>query len=498
MNFNQKDESELAKRGITTAELSAQIYRFTTETKPLKLERPCTAGDGITILTPANCHRLMELFDKEKKHYSLTKFVPASGAASRMFKHLYHFAQDNTSDLTEEFILNFYRFPFISALEKVMQIHGESLKESVQKNEWNKIFDFIISEKGLHYDSQLKGLVIFHKYGEAGRTAFEEHLHEGVQYVRQADGKCRFHFTLAPQHIATVESFLNAKTREFKYEDFEITFSVQSSKTDTLALTKENEPMRDADNNLVFRPSGHGALIRNIQALDTDIVFIKNIDNVTTDSQREDTSFFKKVIAGLLIELKREADRLITDLEDKKENALENALEFIQHWFQPGAPIGGPRSQLEEYARLRLDRPMRICGMVRNEGEPGGGPFWVKSQDGILSKQIVEKSQVDANDLNQMQILSQSTHFNPVDIVCALKNKNGNKYNLENYIDHSTGFISEKFQDGKVIKALELPGLWNGAMALWNTVFVEVPVTTFHPVKTVNDLLRPGHQQHSA
>lgn len=495
MNFNQKDETELAQRGLTSAELVAQIHRFTSETKPLKLERPCTAGDGISILSPANCHRLMELFEKEKKNYSLIKFVPASGAASRMFKHLYHFSQDNTSDLTEEFIINFQRFPFVSALEKVMQNHGESLSQCVDKNDWNKIFDFIISEKGLHYDSQLKGLVIFHKYADKGRTAFEEHLHEGVQYARQSDGKCKLHFTLAPQHISTVEHFLNLKAKEFRYEDFDITYSVQSSKTDTVALTKDNEPVRDQDGKLVFRPSGHGALIRNIQALDADIVFIKNIDNVTTDSQREDTIFFKKVIAGLLIELKREADRLLAELDNKKDNALENALEFIQHWFQPGTPIGGQRSQMEEYARLRLDRPMRICGMVRNEGEPGGGPFWVKSQDGILSKQIVEKSQIDASDLNQMQILSQSTHFNPVDIVCTLKDRNGVKYNLENYIDHSTGFISEKFQDGKVIKALELPGLWNGAMALWNTVFVEVPVSTFNPVKTVNDLLRPGHQQ---
>lgn len=495
MNFNPKDENDLSARGLSIAELVAQIHRFTQETKPLKLERPCTAGDGISILTPANCHRLMELFDREKKNYSLMKFVPASGAASRMFKHLYHFSQDNISDLTEEFILNFNRFPFINALEKVMKNHGESLEDCVKKNEWSKIFDFIISEKGLHYDSQLKGLVIFHKYGDNGRTAFEEHLHEGTQYARQADGSCKLHFTLAPQHISTVEHFLQLKAKDFKYEDFDITFSVQSAKTDTIALTKTNEPVRDSDGNLVFRPSGHGALIRNIQALDADIIFIKNIDNVTTDNQREDTTFFKKVIAGLLVELKKESDRLITNLESGAENALEDALEFIQHWFQPAAPIGGQRTQMEEFARLRLDRPLRICGMVRNEGEPGGGPFWVKSQDGILSKQIVEKSQVDAGDLNQMQILSQSTHFNPVDIVCTIKNRKGEKYNLENYIDHSTGFISEKFQDGKVIKALELPGLWNGAMALWNTVFVEVPVSTFHPVKTVNDLLRPGHQQ---
>ncbi len=494
MIFTPQDETDLKSRGLTTAEVAELIYRFTRETRPLKLERPCTPSDGISVLNASVCHKYMELFDRERKNFTMMKLVPASGAASRMFKHLYNYSPENTSDLAEEFILNFDRFPFLSALEKVMERGGESLRKSVDNNEWEKIFGFILTERGLHYDAQLKGLVIFHNNDGVGRTAFEEHLQEAVQYAKQADGKCRLHFTLAPQHIATVESFLQVKAKEFHFEDFEITFSVQSAKTDTPALTKEDELLRTDDEKISFRPSGHGALIRNLQALDSDIIFIKNIDNVTSDAQRGDTVFYKKVIAGLLIELKRESYRLLDALDNNAENALEDALEFIQHWFQPGVPIGGQREQLTQYAQLRLDRPMRICGMVRNEGEPGGGPFWVKGSDGNISKQIVEKSQVDAHDTHQMKILSEATHFNPVDIVCSIRNRKGATYALENYIDHSAGFVSEKFHDGQVIKALELPGLWNGAMALWNTVFVEVPVTTFHPVKTVNDLLRAGHQ----
>jgi hypothetical protein len=235
-------------------------------------------------------------------------------------------------------------------------------------------------------------------------------------------------------------------------------------------------------------------LIENLAHIDSDLIFIKNIDNVSTNSKIDDTIFFKKVIGGLLVHLKRTSDKLSEGIALRSDAALDKALEFIQTWFQNGLPIGLSKEQLFQYVQLKLDRPIRVCGMVRNEGEPGGGPFWVRSNDGSLSKQIIEKSQVDTTDQQQLKILSEATHFNPVDIVCSIKNRHGEKYDLQRYIDHSTGFVSEKFQDGKVIKALELPGLWNGSMALWNTVFVEVPISTFNPVKTVNDLLRPGHQ----
>ncbi|MFN0032539.1 MAG: DUF4301 family protein [Flavobacteriales bacterium] len=494
MNFLQQDEAKLAERGQSVAEVAATVHRFVHQTKAIKLERPCTASDGISILNASACNKYMELYEAERKNHTIAKLVPASGAASRMFKHLYNYSPGNTSELTEEFILNFDRFPFLEKLKEVMHRNRLELEACVRDNQWQTIFEYILTEKGLHYDAQLKGLVTFHAYPDKGRTAFEEHLHEAVHYAKQHDGTCRIHFTLAPQHVSTVEYFLSECTKEFSYEDFRIECSVQSTATDTPALTKDNELLRDAEGNITFRPSGHGALIRNLQVMDADIIFIKNIDNVTTDSQRSESVFFKKVLAGLLIELRRESHRLMLAMEAGDDGVVEQALEFIQHWFQPGIPIGGDRRQLMQYARLRLDRPLRVCGMVRNEGEPGGGPFWIKSVDGTVSKQIVEKSQTDVHDAQQTKILAESTHFNPVDIVCSIRNGVGKSYELNNFIDHSTGFVSEKFHEGKVIRALELPGLWNGAMALWNTVFVEVPVSTFNPVKTVNDLLRPGHQ----
>jgi hypothetical protein len=345
----------------------------------------------------------------------------------------------------------------------------------------------------LNYDDQLKGLVIFHRYPEELCTAFDEHLMESVAYAKQADGRCRVHFTLAPNHVERVKSYLDYRVSSFEYDQFELSYSTQDPSTDTLALTQNNEPFRDSSGSLVFRPSGHGALIHNLQRLSADVIFIKNIDNVTVQSNLADTVFYKQILGGVLLELRAEVFDLLNRL-DNDDRALDEALDFIQAWFQPGLSMGMTREQLVQYAKLRLDRPLRVCGMVRNEGEPGGGPFWVRMQGGYISKQIVERSQVDVNDPSQMKILSSSTHFNPVDLACSIRKRNGENYHLDEFIDYTAGFVTEKFQQGSVLKALEWPGLWNGAMALWNTVFVEVPISTFNPVKTVNDLLRPGHQ----
>lgn len=495
MHFNKEDEAELARRGLNIHDLMQQIQQFTKDTKPAKLERPCTPGDGILVPNGGECHRLEMVFQAEAPKYSIVKFVPASGAASRMFKHLYSYSPENVSELTEEFIVNFTHFPFVDTLSKKMKEAGASLDKLIEENDWSTIFDFILTPKGLHYDSQLKGMVLFHKYANECRTAFDEHIQEALNYGKQADGSCNLHFTVAPQHLNTVSNYLNEKLKEFPYENINISYSVQSEKSDTVALTKDDEPVRDENGKLFFRPSGHGALIHNLQQLDSDIIFIKNIDNVTTNSQLEESSFYKKVLAGLLIEMRQEIEKYLDALETDPQSILEEALEFIQAWFQPGLPLGMSIEQLVQYVKLRLDRPLRVCGMVRNEGEPGGGPFWVKMPGGYLSKQIVEKSQVDIHDINQAKILASSTHFNPVDIVCSIRTRNGKNHKLEDFIDYSAGFVSEKFHQGHVIKALEWPGLWNGSMALWNTIFVEVPVSTFNPVKTVNDLLRPGHQE---
>lgn len=495
MDFTSKDLDQLLHKGISLDGLLLQLDRFIQQTFPIRLEKPCTPGDGILILTPTECHSYMDKFEREGQLQRILKFVPASGAASRMFKHLHDYSPDKVSDLTEEFILQFERFPFIHELRANMQAAGLSLDECIDNDNWDIIFDRILKPDGLHYDSQLKGMVLFHAYNSGMRTAFEEHLHEAVAYGRQADGKSNLHFTIAPQNIDLVRRFLEKKTEEMPYENFGISYSVQAEHTDTLALKKDNTPLRNAQGELIFRPAGHGALVHNLQLLDADIIFIKNIDNVCHESHRKDSDFYKKVIAGLLLHLKQEVARHLHAINSESPAALEDALEFIQHWFQPGLPIGTDRAGLIQYAKLRLDRPLRVCGMVRNEGEPGGGPFWVKMADGHISKQIVEKAQVDLSDNHQAKMLAGSTHFNPVDIVCSIKKSDGTNYKLENYIDHSTGFVSEKFMEGQVVKALELPGLWNGSMALWNTVFVEVPISTFNPVKTVNDLLRPRHQQ---
>jgi hypothetical protein len=492
--FDSADERQLQERGLTINDALQQIHQFTHDTQPARLDRACTVGDGILSLSGSDCFAYQRIYETERVRKSLLKFVPASGAASRMFKHLYNYSADNVSELTEEFIINFRRFPFRSSLKQAMAEKGLDLDAMEADNKWNEIFDFMLMPHGLHYDDQLKGLVVFHAYQEEIRTAFDEHLHEAMGYAKQHDGSCRLHFTLAPHHIERVTAYFDQKLKQFDYDHFEISYSTQSSATDTLALTKDNAPFRDEHGQLMFRPSGHGALIRNLQQLDADVIFIKNIDNVTTQHQLDQTIVYKQVLAGLLLDLRNKINHLLEGLEQDKESALEEALEFIQAWFQPSLPLGMSREQLSQYATLKLDRPLRVCGMVRNEGEPGGGPFWVRMQGGYISKQIVEKSQVDLNDVQQSKILASSTHFNPVDIVCSIKNRAGENYQLDEFIDYTSGFISEKFAQGQVIKALEWPGLWNGAMALWNTVFVEVPVSTFNPVKTVNDLLRPGHQ----
>lgn len=493
--FTAQQIDELSARGLSPSDVAVQIFRFTQEVIPVKLERTCVLGDGIHHLSASDCLKYLNLYQNDLGALTISKFVPASGAASRMFKHLYNYSPELLSDLAEEFILQFDRFPFIESLRKRLLEQDIDLNEWRKNNEWKKIFNAILFEQGLNYSNYPKGLVEFHKHDERNFTAFEEHIVEATLYAKDVHAKCHLHFTLAPQHIQLVLQFLEEQIeRHYPYENIEISHSIQSEKSDTIALDEKNEPATNSSGQLIFRPAGHGALIENLAHIDSDLIFIKNIDNVSTNSKIDDTIFFKKVIGGLLVHLKRTSDKLSEGIALRSDAALDKALEFIQTWFQNGLPIGLSKEQLFQYVQLKLDRPIRVCGMVRNEGEPGGGPFWVRSNDGSLSKQIIEKSQVDTTDQQQLKILSEATHFNPVDIVCSIKNRHGEKYDLQRYIDHSTGFVSEKFQDGKVIKALELPGLWNGSMALWNTVFVEVPISTFNPVKTVNDLLRPGHQ----
>ncbi|MDZ4822828.1 MAG: DUF4301 family protein [Flavobacteriales bacterium] len=494
MQFTREDIAQLEAHGISTQSLLDQLYALVYGIKPVKLERPCTTGDGVMVLSASECHRLLGTFEQQHKGNSILKFIPASGAASRMFRHLLAYNPASLSEVAEEFILHFRHFPFYDQLSHKLTKRGVSIAQWVNENRWQEIFDFIMAEEGLNYGNCPKGMVVFHRYADTVRTAFEEHIAESLHYGKEKSGICRLHFTLSPDHWETTKKFLDEKLSNFPFDPIEIQYSQQQPSSDVIALDKGNHPARTSDRQLLIRPAGHGALLHNLQSVEADIIYIRNIDNVTTDSQREETVYFKKILAGLLLELKGGIHQILEALEDNSDGVIENALEFIQLWFQPGLPLGMSREELKRYIKLRLDRPLRVCGMVRNEGEPGGGPFWVKMPDGHISKQIIEKSQVDLHDVLQSKILAGATHFNPVDIVCSIRNREGKNYDLQNFVDHSTGFMSEKFHEGRVIKVFELPGLWNGSMALWNSVFVEVPVSTFNPVKTVNDLLRPGHQ----
>ena len=497
MNFKlaTKDLEQLKSRGYDAGEFERMVSAFVDSTQHWRLDRPCTAGDGITVLSAAEANRLVNLYQREGASYSKVKFVPASGAASRMFKHLKSFDKIDVGESTEEFILNFSRFPFFGELKQKLSERNLDLHELIERDQWHEIFTFILSSEGLNYDSQLKGMVVFHQHGEETRTAFDEHIHEAMAYAKQSDGRCRIHFTLAPQNTRWVEEYFRTKLRSFPYEHIEISYSEQGVDTDTPSLTKANDLYRNASGEILFRPGGHGSLISNLSKLDSDIIFIKNIDNVCGQHLFPETVFYKQVLAGLLIELRKQMDYYLEVLELGRMVDIESALEFIQVWFQPGLPYGVGETELLNFARQRLDRPLRVCGMVRNEGEPGGGPFWIRMPGGYLTKQIAEKSQLDLDDVQQSRIFANATHFNPVDIVCSIRDRHGKNYDLNQFIDRTSGFVAEKFHEGHVIKALEHPGLWNGSMAYWNTVFVEVPVSTFNPVKTVNDLLRAGHQE---
>jgi hypothetical protein len=497
MLLSTSDIETLKSKGISADRIHEQFNIFAHGSLILKLERPCTAGDGIVRIDASESHKYLELYESFSRTGKIIKFVPASGAASRMFRHLYHYNAENLNHDAEEFILHFRDFPFVNTLEKKLAASNISLRHLINDNEWQTIFAAILGAHGLGYSDYPKGLVIFHKKGNTEISAFEEQLFESLLYAREIEGKCRVHFTISPAHEELIRKTIDEILERYPFDPFEITFSHQSPSTDLPALTKDNQLARDNKGDIIFRPAGHGALLKNLESLDADIIFIKNIDNVTTQDQIKDTVFYKKTLAGFLVEIKQRVFELLEALDKNSASALDHALEFIQQYFQPGLPIGMSREQLIQYARIRLDRPIRICGMVRNEGEPGGGPFWIKMPDGQLSKQIVEKNQVATNEIQQARIVSNSTHFNPVDIVCSIKNRRGENYKLEDFVDKSAGIISEKFEKGKVIKALELPGLWNGSMAMWNSIFVEVPVSTFNPVKTVNDLLRSGHQSDS-
>ena len=477
--FTEKDLHQIEQHGLTREAVERQIENFRRGFPFLKVVRAASPGDGVVVVDDAAADAAQARYEQAAHGLSVVKFVPASGAATRMFKELFEFVNEGKRGKGIDTLLeNIERFAFWPELKAVLP-EGAGDRTVVS----------CIVKQGLNYGQKPKGLVTFHAYPDGARKAVEEHLVEGAAYA-STDGVARIHFTVSPEHRAGFESLLAEKVPLYEKRfgiRYEISFSVQKPSTDTIAVNPDNTPFRQEDGSLLFRPAGHGALIENLNEIDADIIFIKNIDNVTTDARRGDTIRYKKVLAGLLLELQEQAFAHLRALEAGTADLAEVAA-FVEQRLCVKLPAACDAALL----RAVLDRPIRVCGMVRNEGEPGGGPFWVANPDGTESLQIAESSQISPDD---MPLMKSATHFNPVDLVCGVRTSQGGKFDLRRYTDPSTGFISSKSSGGRELRAQELPGLWNGAMARWNTVFVDVPITTFSPVKVVQDLLRPQHQQ---
>ena len=468
----------MEEHGLTPAALETQLKNFREGFPFLPVTRAASCGDGIRVLDAAGIEQAAARYDRAKESLRVVKFVPASGAATRMFKDLFEFVREGRrTAVVGELLANRRRFAFWPELRTIVGDDADELRT----------VENIVAE-GLRYGVTPKGLVSFHRYGDEVRKAVEEHLVEGAQYAA-AGGEVKIHFTVSPEHLTRFEALLAEKIPGYESRfgvKYRISFSVQDPSTDTLAVNPDCTPFRRADGRLLFRPAGHGALIGNLGKIDADIVFVKNIDNVTTDARRGDTVLYKKALAGVLLALQERIFEYLMALE-----VPGAELEPIAAFIENELCVKLPKDYGTPLLRRVLNRPIRVCGMVRNEGEPGGGPFWVAGADGLETLQIAESNQIAPE---KRKLMRSATHFNPVDLVCSFRTSKGGRFDLREFVDPATGFISRKSDGGRELLAQELPGLWNGAMARWNTVFVEVPITTFSPVKVVTDLLRPEHQ----
>ncbi|MBR5062252.1 MAG: DUF4301 family protein [Prevotella sp.] len=504
--MTEQDLKQIAARGISEQQVEHQLEQFKTGFPFLKLEAAAAIGNG--IMTP-NAEQREEYIkaweDYKASGRKIVKFVPASGAASRMFKNMFAFVDapydEPTTDFEKEYFDNIKKFAFREALcDQCKKNEGKDIKTLLEEGNYKAIARNMLAKDGLNYGNLPKGLLLFHNYDDGPRTPMEEHLVEAALYA-SSNGEANVHFTVSHDHIELFKQKVAESAGKYAERygvKFNISFSEQKPSTDTIAANPDNTPFRDEDGSLLFRPGGHGALIQNLNDIDADVVFIKNIDNVVPDRLKDDTVEYKQVIAGILVELQQRAFNYLRLLDTGMYShaQLEEIIRFLKREL---CCIRPDVKELEDgdlviYLRQKLNRPMRVCGVVKNVGEPGGGPFLTYNQDGTISLQILESSQIDKSNKEYMKMFTEGTHFNPVDLVCAIKDYQGNAFNLPDFVDPSTGFISSKSKGGRELKALELPGLWNGAMSDWNTVFVEVPLSTFNPVKTVNDLLRPQHQ----
>lgn len=501
-----EDKALLEKKGISEEKIAEQLACFEKGFPFLKLDGAASVEKGILVPSEAEMQTYLEAWDAYKQgEKTIVKFVPASGAASRMFKNMFEFLGADyevpTSDFEKKFFDNVHRFAFFDDLNAACEKNnGKGIDALMAGGDYKAVVANLLEAAGLNYGALPKGLLKFHRYEDGVRTPLEEHLVEGALYAAGKTGKVNVHFTVSTEHRELFRALVAEKVAAYaqKYGvEYSVSFSEQKPSTDTVAADMDNRPFRD-NGKLLFRPGGHGALIENLNDLDADIVFIKNIDNVVPDRLKDETVAYKKLIAGVLVTLQKKAFDYLELLDGGRytHEQIEEIIRFVQQDLccRKADIKDLEDAELVIYLRKKLNRPMRVCGMVKNVGEPGGGPFLAYNPDGTVSLQVLESSQIDMKDPEKKAMFEHGTHFNPVDLVCAVRDYKGNKFNLVNYVDKATGFISYKSKNGKELKALELPGLWNGAMSDWNTVFVEVPLGTFNPVKTVNDLLREQHQ----
>ena len=504
--LSQQDLKQLAQKGISEQQIETQLGQFKTGFPFLKLEAAAAIGRGIVAPNAKEGAKYVEAWQQYKATGKrVVKFVPASGAASRMFKDMFAFVDADydqpTTDFEKKYFDNIRKFAFYDELDAICQKNeGKGIQELLKEGNYKAVAANMLKAEGLNYGQLPKGLLLFHNYAEGARTPMEEHLVEGALYAA-SNGEAHVHFTVSHEHMELFKQKVAQKADLYaqKYGiHYDITFSEQKPSTDTVAANPDGTPFRNSDGSLLFRPGGHGALIENLNEIEADVIFVKNIDNVVPDRLKGDTVLWKQIIAGVLVTLQQRAFEYLRLLDTGRytHEQIEEIIRFVQ---QDLCCRKSDIKELEDadlviYLRKKLNRPMRVCGVVKNVGEPGGGPFLTYNQDGTVSLQILESSQIDKSNKEYMDMFTQGTHFNPVDLVCAVKDYQGNAFDLPKYVDPSTGFISQKSKSGKELQALELPGLWNGAMSDWSTVFVEVPLSTFNPVKTVNDLLRDQHQ----
>ncbi len=512
IGLSSHDFVQIVEQGISLESIQNQLNIFKNGIAKAILVKPASVSNGILKLSQVDFQTKADYFDANKANFKLEKFVPASGAASRMFKFLNEFLND--FDIENEtingyinrkkdkelptFIVGMNKFPFFQGVYLKLKATFPNF-DQLERDYKNYYFiQFLMSSDYFDFANRPKGVLPFHRYKTYVATAIEEHLYE-CAYYSSSNSTSNLHFTVSENHLILFENTVKAVQQKVEKETsttININYSFQKKSTDTIAVDSKNKPFRDETGKLFFRPGGHGALIENLNHLEADIVFIKNIDNVI-QGNFEKIALYKKALAGILIELQQQIFHYLKEIDNGNEEYLAEIQSFAENNLNSELQENFSKYTFENkisYLKNILDRPIRICGMVKNEGEPGGGPFWVRDVKGNLSLQIVESSQVDLENTAQVKILKSATHFNPVDLVCGIRNYKNEKFDLTQFIDHNSGFIVEKTQKGKPLKSYELPGLWNGAMANWLTVFVEVPLLTFNPVKTVNDLLKPPHQ----